>query len=416
MPRRPRRPVRYLAALLVLCLAAPQAWAWYHLRAAKSRLAKYHPEDARTALDATLKVWPGRPSVHLLASRAARQAADFDAAERELRTAQRLNGGSSDEIAFEWALLQAAGGNVREVDEYLQKQAEKSKEHAALSWEALADGYLRLYRTLDAMACLEHWLARDPNNVRAIELRGITYVTGKGVQRGAEDFRRVLELDPTRQTTRVRLSICLLDLGSYAEAAPLLEQLARERPGDVEVSTRLARCQQMLGRPDDARRTLDEALKLHPENGRALRTRGQFALSSNPPQLAEAEGYLARAAAALPDDYQAQWFYAEVLRLQGKLDQSRAQVKKAEEVKERAERVVELRSRKLAEQPLDPALHVEMGTLLTRTGHAEAGAKWMLSALSLDPDFRPAHAALATFYDGTGDKARADEHRRAANK
>ena len=35
--------------------------------------------------------------------------ADFDAAERELRTAQRLNGGSSDEIAFEWALLQAAG-------------------------------------------------------------------------------------------------------------------------------------------------------------------------------------------------------------------------------------------------------------------------------------------------------------------
>lgn len=415
MPRR-RFRLRFLAALLVVGLAAPHGWAWYHLRAAKSRLAKYHPETARTALDACLKVWPERSSVRLLASRAARQAGDFDAAERELRAAQRLNGGSSEEIAFEWALLQAAGGNVREVDEYLQKQAERSKEHAALAWEALVDGYLRLYRVNVAMACLDHWLARDPNNVRAIELRGITYVTGKGVQRGAEDFRRVLELDPNRPTTRVRLSICLLDLGSYSEALPLLEQLARERPGDVEVTTRLARCFQMLGRPDDALRTLDEALKLHPDNGRALRTRGQFSLSSNPPQLADAERYLARAAAALPDDYQAQWFYAEVLRLQGRADESRAQVKKAEEVKERAERVVELRSRKLAEQPLDPALHVEMGTLLTRTGHADAGARWMLSALTLDPDFRPAHAALAEHYDKVGDKARAADHRRAATK
>jgi predicted Zn-dependent protease len=266
------------------------------------------------------------------------------------------------------------------------------------------------------MACLDHWLARDPNNVRALELRGITYVTGKGVQRGAEDFRRALELDPSRQNARVRLSICLLDLGSYSEALPLLEQLAREKPGDVEVSTRLARCFHMLGRPDDARRTLDDALKLHPENGRALRTRGQFALSSNPPRLAEAEGYLARAAAALPDDYQAQWFYAEVLRQLGKAEEAKAQVKKAEDVKERTERVNELRSRKLAEQPLDPALHVEMGTLMMRTGHAQAGERWMLSALGLDPDFRPAHAALATYYEGTGDKAKADEHRRRATE
>jgi Tfp pilus assembly protein PilF len=37
-----------------------------------------------------------------------------------------------------------------------------------------------------------------------------------------------------------------------------------------------------------------------------------------------------------------------------------------------------------------------------------------LNALQLDPDHAAAHAALAAYYDGRGDRAKAEEHRARA--
>jgi predicted Zn-dependent protease len=262
------------------------------------------------------------------------------------------------------------------------------------------------------MAILDHWLSRDPNNVRALELRGMTFVAGKGVQRGTDDFRKVLELDPDRDEARWRLSIALTDLGGYEEALGHLERLARVRPDDPEVLARLARCQSMVGRRAEAQKTLDDALARHPDDPALLRARGQFALAAGRPD--EAEGWLRRAAAASPEDYQSQWFLFRALQQAGKDTEAKAQLAVAEDVKDRRERLGELRSRKLAERPLDPALHYEMGVLMLRTGERELGERWLLSALSLDPDYAPAHAALADFYEQAGDPARAAEHRAQA--
>ena len=86
----------------------------------------------------------------------------------------------------------------------------------------------------------------------------------------------------------------------------------------------------------------------------------------------------------------------------------------AEAVRERSERIGELQSRKLAEQPLDPALHVEMATLLIRSGQTELARSWLQSALALDAKFRPAHAALADLYAKEGRTDLAEEHRKLA--
>lgn len=169
----------------------------------------------------------------------------------------------------------------------------------------------------------------------------------------------------------------------------------------------------MTRRGPEARAVLDAALAAHPDHGPSLRARGQVALTADPPDLPAAEGFLRRAAAAMPDDYQANWSLAEALRQQGKAAEAKAQLARAEEVRDRAERLGELRSRKLAERPLDPALHYEMGALLLKT-HAEVAAQWLRSALALDPTHRPTHAALADYYDRAGDPPRAAEHRRAA--
>ena len=343
-------------------------WAWPPARPgpgttcgrARPDLARYHPEEARGHLAAVQKVWPDRPAVRLLASRAARQAGDFAEADRHLRAAYRAAGGPTEEIAFEWALLQAAGGNVWEVDEYLQRRADEDPSLAPLAWEALAEGYLRVYRTLDAMACLNHWLQVDPDNLRARELRGMTYVTGKGVARGAEDYRGVLERDPARDDTRWRLVLCLLDLGGVRRGPPAPG--AGSPPAGPTTRTcwpGWPAARTCVGRGAEARQLFDRVLARHPDHAAALRTRGQFALADRDP--AEAERWLRRAVAAAPSDYQSHWLLFQALQQSGQADAARDQLQVAEGVKDRTERIGELQSRKLAERPLDPALHVRDG-------------------------------------------------------
>jgi predicted Zn-dependent protease len=407
-----RGALRFAAALVALALLAPQAWAWYCLRSAHAALAKYDPPAARKSLAACERVWGWRPSVRLLACRAAWQDGDVKAALAELRAAQRLAGAATDETAFEWALVQASGGNVGEVEEYLQRRAPSGAGAGPVAWEALALGYLRLYRTLDAMTCLNQWLKFDPDNVRALELRGQTYVAGKGVVRGTEDYRRAVELDPSRSATRLRLADGLIALGAYDEAAAHLERLAAEGRDDPGVDARLARCYAMLGRGDEARRLVEGALARHPDDPLAVRTLGQIDLISR--HTAEAEQTLRRAVALAPDDYQAQQLLFQALQQQGKLEEAKAQLAVSEAVRERAARIGELTSRKLAEFPLDPAVHYEMGKLLVETGRPEIGERWLLTALSLDPDHAPSHAALAEYYQRRGDRAKADYHRARA--
>lgn len=381
------------SALALLGYGAVNAWAWWNYRNAHAALARHQPAEARRMLAACSRVWGSSPAVHLASCRAAWQDDDTEAATRELHLAQRGLGGASDETALEWALLHAAAGDMNLVEGYLQQRADTAPAEARLVWEALSAGYLRVYRTLDAMACLNHWLKVDPDSIRALELRGQTYVAGKGVARGSEDYRRVLELDPARKATRWRLIDGLLGLGGYEEASVHLEYLAKGSEDDPAVGARLARCYNMLGRGPEARALLERILSKHPDDGPSWRALGQVELVARKPEAAES--FLRRASALLPSDYQAQQLLFQALQQQGKVDEAKTQLKFAEEVRERTERVGELTSRKLAESPLDPALHYEMGKLLLQTGAKEVAEQWLLTALRLDPEHQPAREALA---------------------
>jgi Flp pilus assembly protein TadD len=165
----------------------------------------------------------------------------------------------------------------------------------------------------------------------------------------------------------------------------------------------------MLGRGDEARRLIDQALAEHPDDGLCLRTRGQIELLAG--RAAEAEAPLRRAAALLPRDYQAQQLLFQALNQQGKTAEANEQLKVAEAVRVQGERLGALTSRKLGEAPLDPAPLYELGKLLIETGNGPTGEQWLLAALGLDPDHRPSHAALAAYYEGRGEAAKAAPHR-----
>jgi tetratricopeptide (TPR) repeat protein len=411
-----RRFLGSIVGVVVLAGAAwlggPHLWAWYHVRAARSALEQYHAAEARTHCDACLKVWPDSVGTHLLASRAARQADAFEDSDQHLRQAQRLVHGTSDEIVLEWALLRAAGGDLADVEDYLHGRADREPARAPVIWEALAQGYLRMYRILDALNVLERWLERQPDNVQALSLRGNLWRQVKQAQKAAPDYRRAVELDPTREEDRWWLAVSVLEFGRYEEALKHLEVVQRSRPGDPEVLVRMARCHDGLGQAEQARQLLDAVLAEHPDHGPALWVRGQMLLANG--QLADAEPWLRRAVAATPHDYAPNWALSECLRRQHKEAEAREQAARVEELKAEGERLADITHREMTVRPRDPALHAEMGTLLLKAGQREMGERWLLSALRLDPLYRPAHEALARFYAEHGQPEQAALHRAQA--
>jgi predicted Zn-dependent protease len=332
----------------------------------------------------------------------------------ELRETRRAAGNTTPELAFEWALLQAVDGNVADVGEYLQRRADADPGLQRTVWEALAEGYLAVYRANDAYTVAQQWASRFPDDPRALELRGRAAIQGRGrgLTLGADDLRQVLTRDPTRTKARTTLSITLLELGRFDEAIAEFERLAREQPDLPDHRVRLARCQKMTDRPARAVELLDEVLRTHPDHGLALRTRGQFALSDL--QTVEATGWLRRAVEALPNDYQSHYLYYQALLQAGQTAAAAEQLQRSETVKQQTVQLAELRTRRLAERPLDPTPSTEMGSLLLTTGNTVQGLRWLDVALSLDPGFRPAHEVLARHFEKAGNREQAESHRRQA--
>jgi tetratricopeptide (TPR) repeat protein len=416
LSRRYFRPWRLLAVLLLLgaagALGGPQLWAWYHFRMGRSALERYDSEPALDHLNRCLRVWPNSISAHLLAARAARRNEDFTEAEQHLRRCQALRKDQSDETVLEWALFHASGGDLAEVEQFLQEQTNKGPAEAALAWEALAHGYIRVYRTHDAFTCLNRWLEQDPDNVQALALRGGVWMQAGSALKAAADYRRVVELAPGRRwKDRWQLVLCLLDIGRYDEALPHLEDFQRRQPGDPEVLARLARCQVMLGRSKQARELLDEVLQEHPDHALSLRSRGQLALMVGRP--ADAEKWLTKAVRLTPYDYLARHALAQALRQQHKNRAAEEQQARAERLKDLHESLSEITTRQMPQRPYDPALHCKLGVVLLGLGHQEVGLRWLLGALRLDPTCKPAHEALANYYE-QGDPEKAAYHRQEA--
>jgi tetratricopeptide (TPR) repeat protein len=411
-----RRRWRLLAALAVLggvaIVAGPHLWAWYHWQMGQRELERYHGADALDHLNHCLQVWPNSGRVHLLASRAARQAGNYEQADQHLRVCEHLPEASED-AALERILLHACAGDMSQsIESYLLSRAEKDPSLVPLVLEGLAEGYARTYRIGEAFQCLERWLERDPDNLRALFLRGNLYREMSRLQAGLPDYRRVVELDPEQDDARLWLVVGLLEDARYEEAWPHLEVLGRRRPDDIDVQVWTARCRAGLGQLAQARQLLDAVLAAHPDHGLALRTRGGIELAEG--LAAQAEPWLRQAAQAMPSDYQAQWWLLQSLREQGKHKEAAARKVAVDGLKDRLARLAEITTTQLSAKPHDPALHCKLGKLYLSLGNETLGERWLQVALRENAGYRDAHVALADFYQARGDLTQAAYHREQA--
>jgi tetratricopeptide (TPR) repeat protein len=415
-----RRHWRVLLLVLLagagVIVAVPHLKAWHHYQTGQSALERYHADEALAHFRSCLQIWPQSGRVLLLAARAARQAGDLDEAVGYLEECQKRLG-PSEEVLLEWTLQQAAAGELASVEPYLRSRLQKAfLPQGPLICEALVVGYLRMNRFLDAHTCLNYWLEQQPDHIQALFLRATGWRARQRPQKAAADYRRVLELDPTRRDAREALVSCLLDadVRAYVEALPLVEELLSQRPDDADVLVLLALCREGLGQAKEARAILDRVLQEHPDHVLALRERGRLALQDG--QATEAEHWLRRGLAVLPDDFAANNSLLVCLEQQGKTGEAQLQRDRVEQLKTCLKRLREITEYQISRRPYDPALYCEIGILNLRLGHADLGHRWLLLALSQDANYRPAHAALVEYYQKRGDTERAAPHRRLAQE
>jgi predicted Zn-dependent protease len=357
-------------------------------------------------------VWPRNVTAHLLAARAARQLGDFDEAEEHLWQAQRGQSEQSEDVMLEWALHRATLGDLDRTEAYLLPLTREDSERSFLASEALVEGGRRTYRIPHVLTMLDLWLQRRPNNLRALLLRGHLWGQINIYHKAIPDYRRVLEQDPEQEEARRWLAVCLVETSNWHEALPYLVELHRQHPANRDVQVLLARCRGNLGQRQEARQMLEAALAERPDDVMALRSLGETLLQDQQP--AEAEPWLRRAVKVAPHEYKTNWFLYQALQQQEKNADAERQLERTEEVERLWNRFHTITQHEIPTRPHDIALQAELGSLLLELGYKEAGRNWLLGALHRDPQCRPAHEALARYFEQQGDVEQTAKHRRQA--
>jgi tetratricopeptide (TPR) repeat protein len=275
--------------------------------------------------------------------------------------------------------------------------------------DAVARGCLRTYRLAEARAAADQWLGEDPASPQAHFLKGEFDDLLDNHAEAAAAFARCLELDPNRDDARSRLATALVDERRSAEALPHLERLRASRPGDADLAARLGACLAELGRDTDATAALDAALALRPDDALALAERGRLALRAGDP--AAAEPRLRQAVRLDPGNVSARYQLVQCLAALGLADEARQQQEQLTQLEADLKRIRELVTTGLATHPNDPALRCEAAGVALRAGLPREGLRWLESALAVDPDYRPAHEALAAYHEMAGNPGLAARHR-----
>lgn len=419
MRRRPLLVVRSVVAVGIVLAAAGAAAAGYagyvrhQRRAAEAALAADRPAEARGRLDRALALWPWDPELHRLAARAARLTGDFPAAEAHLNRCLKLSGGATEAVQIEYYLFRVQTGEIDRVASPLFAAVEAGHPDAPAILETLAKGYLQALRYKLAYGCLDRWLDLDPNAARAYMLRAFALEKLGNHKAAFADYLKALDADPDLLPARLRVAEMLLEDKKVDEARAQLDRLYRQAPDDPQVQARVGMGRFLEGRTADARRLMEAAVPHLPADPTLLITLAQLDIQQE--RGADAEARLRVVLKADPSDNEALHNLASALRLQGKMDEAADALREFERYKKLVDKANKLLQDVPDKEGATAADYHDLGTALLAI-HRDRGAFWLTKALDKDPGHLPTLRALAAYYEGKGEAARAREYRDRARQ
>jgi tetratricopeptide (TPR) repeat protein len=384
-----------------------------HLRRAKEALGRQRYAGAREELRQALLYRPGSAKLHLLAGRVARQMNDLKEAEQHLHRCEETQQGQNEESQLEHLMLRAQSGDIDDVLLELWPYVRDKKPQAALVLEALTNAYLRTARNPGAVECLARWLELEPDNVRALELRGVLAEREGNLILATDSYTRALELDREQRDLRLSLVSVLLSRQQFSQAVPHCNRLLKEDPNIPTPLLGLAVARRGLGELPAARECIERYLAGQPDDVEGLVEASHIALDQQ--RIGDAEKYLRRALRLAPHHRQVHYNLVGCLTKQGK-EAEAAEHRRQFTAIEKDLREREKLRRGLYSRPHDLGLLYEMGANCLRNGLDSEGLAWLRQALDNNPRHQPTLRLLTRYYEDKGDHDRAAVYRAGVQK
>jgi len=425
-PARFKIRFRVLAMLcsiaLIAVLAVP---AWNRLRTvltlehARRAMRKGELETALDALDGLHRADPKRNDVCYLLGVTNRRLGRFEEAFRYLQRAEDL-GWPLEDLARQRYMARFQAGDIDGTREYLQRLIDQGAgdEVAEEVYEALAKGFLAEFRLIDAVVVLDHWIAWRPDVIQPRLWRAELFEEELDWKAAAEQYRKVVEIDPGLLEARLHLANTLLADNQLERARVEYQEARRLSPEDVLGCLGIAQCDRRLGNTAAAKELLQQVLEAEPDGVfrfSAYGELGQIALDAF--DYEQAAAYFEAVLAEDPRDVPLQIHHAlgtAYSRL-GRTEEAKVHFQRADRIREQHRRM-----RKLAQvasaEPSNVDARFEMAKLLLDMGHDEEASRWLLMVVHLDPQHARARAALADFFASRDMHELARMHRRFADQ
>jgi predicted Zn-dependent protease len=393
--------------------AGYQTYAYYaargHVQAARLALDRHDWSAAQRHLSAYLRARPDDPEAHRLAARAARRLELPDEAQAHLDACRRLQGGDTQAVNVEQALLRVQRGDLRGAESFLRSCVARDDPDAVEILDVLSAALIFDYRLPEAHRLLDDLLRRQPDNFDMLVRHAWTAQSQAWNTVAVESLNKALRLRPEADEVRLSLVHNLLTLDRYADALAHVEHLRERQQDNPEIVFALARCLSGQGQKEQAAKLLDGLLAQGVSNAAVLGERGWLAVELDRPE--EGEAYLRRAQAAGPPDQTLLTRFADCLRLNGKHDEARRYREQADRLREDTLQALQLTKKIREERPDDPDLCHALACLLLRLDRGSDALHFFHKALEKDPRHRPTHESLADYYTRVGDARQAAYHR-----
>jgi tetratricopeptide (TPR) repeat protein len=412
-----QHPRLLLSGLLVvgalLCWGGYQGVQAYRARSQyRTALQLVERRDWKAAvepLQEARRLAPNDPAAYLLSARVERRLEHLDEARQHLDTCERLQGGQTQAIKVERALLRIHEGGLAGVEEFLRACVEQDDPDSEEILDILAAALEINYRDAEAQRCLDELLRRRPDHFDALVRRGRTAKSMGWFEDAAGYYEKALLVRPDVDSVRLAMAEILVALGRFDQAREHFERLRERQPSHPSVLFGLARCDAGTGSPEKALRLFDQLIAANPDDWMVLTERGWLAVQLDRPQDGEAD--LRRADSLAPADV-APTRLVNCLHLIGKAEEARKYQEKVDRIQADRKRAAELGDLIREKRPDDPEPRYELGRTLLRLGRARDAVHWFNTALARDPAHRKTHEALVEFYLSVNAIEQAQQHRR----
>jgi tetratricopeptide (TPR) repeat protein len=273
---------------------------------------------------------------------------------------------------------------------------------------ALARAYTFADRPADALPHLTRLLEEQPDNTEYLKLRMEQNRKLKQREEEYADARRLIQLGSEDDKLRKSSVGLAFTVGRFAEAEELCQECLRYEPRDRGLRLLMANIRRARGDDNGAARILDDLIREDPKNYNALFLRGVLYDENGQPD--QAVKLLWKVYHEDPTRQRTCGYQLSLaLRKIGQEEEAR---KILDEVRRLAD--VQVVNEALKGQPDNLDLQVRMAESLLKDGHTADGLDLLQSVLRKEPNYAPAHLALAAHYEKEGRADLAARHRQLA--